>query len=225
MAALVKTFIGGFAKAFALIGEKTVLIDCGPKDGRKTVENALAKIGVSPSDVSLIVITHGHSDHVAPLAALKELTGAPVLCHEKAAAALREGWGEAIVPRTAPARFIVRLSPGNSEKNRRPIETDIAVSEETDLSPFGINAKIIPTPGHTAGSLSVLTAEGDAFIGDLIMHLIPGRPDLPLLATDVEAVKASLRKLLDLGARRFHMAHGRAVGRTGIERILEGASS
>ena len=220
----IQTFIGGFAKAFALVGRSTILVDCGPKGNSITMEKALNDIGIKPSDVSLIVLTHGHWDHVGSLSALRELTGAPVLCHKNAAAALEEGWGEEIIPRTAPARVMTRFAPKNTEKNRRPIKADITVTEETDLAAYGVAAKILPTPGHTSGSLSVITDEKEAIIGDLIMKFPPLKPALSLLSNNVDDLKASLRKLLDAGVQNFHLAHGGMITRKAVEGILAKSS-
>ena len=208
MSVEVRPFITGYSRAYALIGEKTVLVDAGPKGDESSMKSALFSVGVKPDDVSLIVITHAHPDHIAALPALKRITGAPVLCHRIAAEALREGWGENVVPRTCFAHFIVRLMPQSSERNRRPLDVDIAVMEETDLNDYGLDARVIPTPGHTAGSISVVTGEGDAVIGDLVMKFGPGRPILSMFSDDEEKLISSLKGLLDRNVRAFHLAHG-----------------
>lgn len=221
MSQIIKTFINGYSKAFALIGQRTILVDCGPKGNSQAMKKALMRIGVSPSDVSLIIITHGHPDHVGALTALRELTGASVLCHEFAAEGLAEGWGEAVVPRTTMGHILARLTPKNSEKNRCPIKVDIKVTDETDLAAYGVSAKIIHTPGHTAGSLSVVTDDGDAIIGDLIMKFGPGKPGLSFLSNDVDQLRGSLAALLEAGVQRFHLAHGGMIDRASVEDILK----
>jgi len=221
MSVEVRPFITGYAMAYALIGEKTVLVDAGPKGDESSMKNALFSIGVKPEDVSLIVITHAHPDHIAALPALKRITGAPVLCHRIAAEALREGWGENVVPRTGFARFVVRLMPKSSERNRRPMDIDIAVTEETDLTGYGLDARVIPTPGHTAGSISVVTGKRDAVIGDLVMKFGPGRPILSMFSDDEEKLISSLKGLLDRNVHTFHLAHGGALSRDKVERLVD----
>jgi hydroxyacylglutathione hydrolase len=224
MAQAIRTYLNGFSKGFAVIGEKTVLVDAGPSGNLRTVGKALDRIGVAPSDVSLIVLTHAHQDHIGALPALKELTGAPILCHEEAAAALARGPGESVVPRTGFAKFFVRLSPALSEGGTPAITADKTITGETDLAAYGVSARILHTPGHTSGSLSLLTDEGDAVIGDLIMQFLPGRPRLSMIANDFSQLRESLALLLESGASKFHIAHGRAVDRKTVARLLEKAS-
>jgi glyoxylase-like metal-dependent hydrolase (beta-lactamase superfamily II) len=66
------------------------------------------------------------------------------------------------------------------------------------------------TPGHTAGSLSVLLDSGEAFVGDLAMNKLPLRynPSLPVLADDIEKAKESWKCLLELGVEMVYPGHG-----------------
>ncbi len=221
MSVEVRPFITGYSRAYALIGEKTILVDAGPKSDKFSIKDALFSVGVKPDNVSLIVITHAHPDHIAALPALKRITGAPVLCHRIAAESLKKGWGENIVPRTGFARFVVRLMPKSSERNRRPMDVDIAITEETDLTGYGLDARIIPTPGHTAGSISVVTGNGDAVIGDLVMKFGFGGPILSMFSDDEEKLISSLQGLLDRNVRIFHLAHGGALSRDKVKRLVE----
>jgi glyoxylase-like metal-dependent hydrolase (beta-lactamase superfamily II) len=69
--------------------------------------------------------------------------------------------------------------------------------EELSLADYGIPARIIPTSGHSMGSVSVLLETGDAFVGDLAMNGFPLRlgPGLPIFAEDMTKVKKSWRLL------------------------------
>ena len=70
---------------------------------------------------------------------------------------------------------------------------------------------MIHTPGHSWGSVSVLLDSGEAFVGDLAMNMFPMRlkPGLPIFGDDVQVVKNSWRKLLDMGAKTVYPAHGK----------------
>lgn len=82
--------------------------------------------------------------------------------------------------------------------------------EEFSLGEFGIAGKVIPTPGHSPGSVSILLETGDAFVGDLAMNAFPLRlsPGLPIFAEDLQKVKNSWKLLLDYGAKMIYPAHG-----------------
>ena len=58
----------------------------------------------------------------------------------------------------------------------KPVEPDILIDNDTNLDYLGFAARILPTPGHTPGSLSVITADGEAFVGDLAINTFPFGP-------------------------------------------------
>jgi hydroxyacylglutathione hydrolase len=82
--------------------------------------------------------------------------------------------------------------------------------EEFPLNEFGISGKIIFTPGHSPGSVSLLLDTGEAFVGDLAMNAFPLRlsPGLPIFAEDLHKVRDSWELLLDRGAKTIYPAHG-----------------
>ena len=77
---------------------------------------------------------------------------------------------------------------------------------------YGIPGKVIYTPGHSWGSVSVLMDSGEAFVGDLAMNMLPMRlnPGLPVFGDDFQIIKKSWRKLLDMGAKTVYPAHGKS---------------
>jgi glyoxylase-like metal-dependent hydrolase (beta-lactamase superfamily II) len=77
------------------------------------------------------------------------------------------------------------------------------------LAPYGVHGKIVHTPGHTPGSVSVFLDNKTAIIGDLNMSLIiPEKPGRPLFAYDCQTWKASIKKVLDFEPRRIEVTHG-----------------
>jgi len=80
-----------------------------------------------------------------------------------------------------------------------------------DLAPYGIPGRVIHTPGHTLGSVSVLLDTGEAFVGDLAMNRLPLRaaPGMAIFGEDEDLMKKSLARLAELGARMIYPAHGK----------------
>ncbi len=94
--------------------------------------------------------------------------------------------------------------------------------DDYPLTEFGIRGKIIHTPGHTAGSVSVLLDTGDAFVGCMAHNSPPFRlsPGLPIFAEDIERVKQSWQPLLEQGATTIHPGHGAPFSVDVIRRTL-----
>jgi glyoxylase-like metal-dependent hydrolase (beta-lactamase superfamily II) len=88
------------------------------------------------------------------------------------------------------------------------------VDEECSLTGFGVAGRVLHTPGHTAGSLSLLLDSGDAFVGDLVAKIpVVGRTYVPFFSDGGRAtVHASWRRLLAAGADRIYPAHGECLG-------------
>lgn len=197
--------------AYLLLGRRPVVVDAGTPGSGRRIHDAIAAHGVDPTDVSLIVLTHGHIDHFGSAAELARLTGAPVAGHIADLGPYRTGRVREPYLPTGP---MGRLMARNAKLHVRaePLEPGVLLRGDTDLADFGIAGRILPTPGHTAGSVSVLTEQGDLVAGDLIansfMGLIPGRPANPPFHDDPLGNLASLQRMLDLGPTRLHVGHG-----------------
>jgi len=195
-------------KAFLIQGDQAVLVDTGarPADAEKIL-SAMGRQGVEPDDLALIVITHAHSDHCGALSALHHRTGAQVAIQEAGAEVLRLGISAEIHPNSFLGRLFGLFSsrgPGYEAVN-----PDTVFGEELDLYPFGVQARVLHTPGHTPCSSSVVLPGGEAVVGDLVMGMPrPHVPKLPLFATNSSQAQYSIRELLDLGVHTFYTAHG-----------------
>jgi glyoxylase-like metal-dependent hydrolase (beta-lactamase superfamily II) len=89
---------------------------------------------------------------------------------------------------------------------------DILVGDEgLDLAPYGVDGRVVHTPGHSPGSLSVVLPSGEAFVGDLAMNGAPMclHPRFGVFAQDPDIVLASWRSLVAMGVRTVYPAHGR----------------
>jgi glyoxylase-like metal-dependent hydrolase (beta-lactamase superfamily II) len=149
-------------------------------------------------------------------------TGARVIAHRDAAPALRRGRMTAKGVRFLNARVFV-LATLYMLATRRgfhypPVPLDegaILLDGDDDgvLRRMGFDARVIATPGHTPGSISVVTDRGDVLCGDAVMSFLPitGAGLRPIFVSDCAAVFASWRKILDSGATTIYPAHGAPV--------------
>ena len=216
--------IGLGAQCYVVQGEGSIMIDSGNPRQAKGFMKALERLAVQPEDIQLLVITHGHWDHIGSAKDIKELTGAKIAMHhrekdqlEKSRKVLPPGvtpWGRIIMGTTAMLMPFVHIPATN---------VDVVLGDEAlSLAEYGIPGKVIYTPGHTMGSVSVLLETGDALVGDLAMNGFPLRfsPGLPIAAEDMQRLKESWKLLLEQGAQTIFPGHGKPFSAEIIRKTL-----
>jgi glyoxylase-like metal-dependent hydrolase (beta-lactamase superfamily II) len=199
-----------FVNSYIIRGQRTLIIDTGvPGFGEKVLAK-MEEHGIKHSDVSLIVITHGHHDHTGSAAFLKEKTGAPVAIHRDDAEALRTGENPPLYPVGAWGAVMAAGARMMKMPRVQGMEPDLLIDSEFDLAPYGIEGKVIPTPGHTEGSLTVLLAGGCALVGDMIFGGMVRKhsPNFPYLCRDKEKELKSVQMLLDRNPKIIYAGHG-----------------
>jgi hydroxyacylglutathione hydrolase len=203
----------GLCNAYLILGEEgAVLVDTGQAGWTSLFFNHLKNTGIRPEDVRLIVITHVHFDHVGNLKALTKRCGCPVAIHVKEASLLSHGTVVFPPGTNLFGRIASRLGRGMAPFLKfAPLQPDLLVSSELPLKRYGVPGSIIPTPGHTVGSLSVLLPDGTACVGDLAANYLPGGlgPIVPPFADDVQELFRSWMHLLEAGAKTICPGHGR----------------
>jgi hydroxyacylglutathione hydrolase len=203
-------------------GRNAILIDCGMKKKEKKILAALEGMQLSPHDIKLIILTHTHYDHCGSIAALQEITGAKVLVHQAEAACLEQGYcefpkGTMWFPKITSA---IGRSVGKKLGEYPPVVPDILISKRFDLKPYGIDGYILPTPGHTAGSLTVVIEDNHAIVGDTLFNIFK-HSVYPPYANDQEALLRSWKQLLEIGCEHFYPAHGKPFTRKRLQKTYE----
>lgn len=208
---------GKFTNVFLIRGERgCVLVDTGTPGKADRILKRLAKRGVAPDDIRLILLTHGHTDHFGNAAELRERTGAPVAVHALDAEAVRQGIHrpDSLHPTGWLTAFLMRISILRTlaiPDHAPAFEPDIVFEGEWRLEDYGVSGRVIPTPGHTPGSVSVLLDSGEAIVGDMVIGdflRLLRRPGLPIVAWDMERNRESIRRFLDLSPRIVYVGHG-----------------
>ena len=158
-----------YGAAFLIKGRGVVLVACGNPGEAGLILHSLARHGVKPEEISLLLVTHGHLDHYGSARELKERIGVKIAVHRLDADAVRHGANAPLCAKGIAGRLagiVVDIAGGVPEIGFEP---DILLGGETSLVPYGVSGRVIETPGHTAGSVSVLLPGGEAIVGDLLV--------------------------------------------------------
>jgi len=187
-----------------------VLVDTGKPERRVQLEARLRGAGCTPGDLRLIVVTHGDYDHAGNAAYLRRMFGAPIAMHVADVRRVETGdWDLGMKPRPDKFPLLFRtmalfVRPGAFET----FTPDVLLDHGQSLAQSGLDATIVHLPGHTAGSIGVLTSGGDVFCGDLLDSML-GRPSLEFFIDDMAAARASLDRLRELDVNITYPGHGR----------------
>lgn len=135
-----------FVNVLLIFGEKITLIDTGVKDSEEKIFAYLAENGRSYNEIDTVILSHSHPDHIGSAARIKELTGCKMLAHPA-----EKTWIENI-----NIQGKERPVPGFSNLVDRSVTIDEFI-EHGQILDFGNHhaAKIIHSPGHSAGSVNL----------------------------------------------------------------------
>ncbi len=210
----------GMVNCFLIKGDKYILVDTGLPKKLEIIKEALKNNNVDPKQISLIVCTHNHTDHVGELGNLKELTGAKVAIHISEAESLSLGKSIETKPVGVLGKIITKFFKNPKFK---PVIADILVNDDLKLNEFGVDGRLIHTPGHTPGSLTVVLANGDIIVGDLISAKKKWKGykvSLPIFATNMNELKESLWKIVKLSPKSIYNSHGVPTDMESVEQLI-----
>ena len=193
--------------------EGYVLIDTGVSNQRAALEQELINAGCQPGNLNLVVLTHGDFDHTGNAAFLQQKYGAKIAMHAQDAGMATHatmGWNrkaksDRVTLFGRLIMIIARLFV--SKSSFEAFTPDISVEDGQDLAEYGVDARVIGLPGHSKGSIGILTAGGALFCGDLIMNMM--RPELHFMIDDLADCSASIEKLKSLPIGTVYPGHGK----------------
>ncbi|MCK9274059.1 MAG: MBL fold metallo-hydrolase [Syntrophales bacterium] len=166
-------------------GSELVMIDSGAGRTAGRLEKTILTLGFNPENISALILTHCHIDHIGGAPYFAERFGCRLVAHDLDAAAIESG-----DPVETAARMYGTVFP--------PTPVDHRIKGEEETFTFGTQVfRVLHTPGHTPGSLSVVIERNEKRV--LFGQDIHG-PFLKAFRSDIGDWKSSMAKLLALEA-------------------------
>ena len=169
-----------FVYSYLIAGETNTLIDTGVAGCETRIFEYIRSIGRDPSEISLIILTHSHPDHIGAARAIRESTGCSVAAHPA-----ERAWIEDVELQNQE-----RPVPGFTTLVGGPVPLDFELDGGVTIDIDGTGeyeVEVMHTPGHSAGSISLfLPGNGALFSGDVI----PVAGDLPVYDDVVGSVRS-----------------------------------
>ncbi|MCW4052489.1 MAG: MBL fold metallo-hydrolase [Candidatus Bathyarchaeota archaeon] len=187
-------------------GDGFILIDTGMTSKRSEIERKLESAGCKPGNLSLIVLTHGDFDHSGNAAYFRKRFGAQIAMHKDDSGMGQRGdmlWNRS--KRNILIRAIFKLFFRLSKSDW--FKPDLYIDKGDDFYGYGFDAKVLDIPGHSKGSIGILTGSGDLFCGDLLANV--DKPEIWSIIDDSFAAQASVRKLKRLRIKTVYPGHGK----------------
>ena len=186
-------------------------------DRKDVLVDSLDKAGCSSGNLKLIVLTHGDNDHTANAAYLREKYQTKIAMHEKDVELVEnislDKMMESFQYRSLILKIVfhlmkkpIRRITAKTVKDFVEFKPDVILHDGDDLTNYGFAGKVIHMPGHTPGSIGVLTETGELIAGDVFANV--KNPTLAPNGADFKQLKNSVNKLKLMNITTVYPGHG-----------------
>jgi len=201
------TSLLGMINSFLLIEDRIIIVDSGCGKHFKKIIHYFEDNKIDKSLVSLIILTHAHLDHYDNAIELKDYFQVPILVNKAAEKHFLNGINEFTEPKNILATML-KLFFYKTKLNK--INPDITIDNEFNLSNYGVNGIVLPTPGHTEGSLSIIINKNECVSGDLYINsCFNGYNKSAWFINNNKQYLQNINMLKELKIRKVFPSHGR----------------
>jgi glyoxylase-like metal-dependent hydrolase (beta-lactamase superfamily II) len=202
---MIKRLNLGMVNAYLIEGDKgTILVDTGFINNRDKLVSMLKNI-----DLKLIILTHGHGDHIANARYISEKFDVPIAMHEDDFALARDNSINQLYADTFFGYLLRKVSKMGPQDKIEVFTPEIFLENGMDLSDYGVSAKVIHVKGHTEGSIALLVGKDEIIVGDTFMNYF--KPTKARIYEDKQELMKSLKLIEETGAKKIYPGHGQPI--------------
>lgn len=171
-----------------------------------------------PNQITHVVLTHAHSDHIGGAAVLAQETGAEVLCSGKERPYIEDGRSLAKAACSLGAKLSLTLNHWTQQRKVPPVKITGHLAEGDEIG----GLSVVELPGHTPGQIALVHGRDRLVLcADALFNVrgALGYDPTPGVTADLLAAEASMRRLADIGLDDVAPSHGPALLGDARERI------
>ena len=198
-----------FVNAFLVkVNEGFILIDTGLSMHWEKLDNELISAGCLPDKLKLIILTHGDFDHTGNCVKLQEKYKCRIAMHKDDSFMVENGLSLKRKTRTLQAMLFSLIRKLFRKKFAfDKFMPDIYLTDGQNLNEYGFNAKVVHIPGHTKGSIGILTGDGDLFAGDTFTNR--RKPEVANYIENSLDLENSINRLKKMNIKMIYPGHGK----------------
>lgn len=199
-----------------------VLIDCGYAGSLPGVEEALMQYSIMPETITHVILTHQDHDHIGAAAAFKRKYPKVQMMASDIEAPYISGEEKSL--RLIQAERLQEMLPSEQQafgeafcnllRNIESVKIDRVLTADEEL-PFCGGCRVVATPGHTPGHISLYLPVLNVVVTGDAMALDKGKPVIanPQFTLDFDMAKDSMEQLFSFGAEAIVCYHGGAISK------------
>lgn len=182
-----------------------ILVDTCRAKYRKKILDKCKNAGVK-----LIVLTHGHIDHIANASYLSKKLSVPIAMHKADYELTKNNMLQKLLAHSVLGKLILTLSIKSFEQEKiEPFEPTVFFKDGDTLKDYGINGTIVELPGHTKGSIGIKVGTSDFIVGDALINMF--YPTTSMLYNDFQSMNQSAEYISQFGKMIIHFGHGKSI--------------
>ncbi len=187
-------------------GDNGILVDTCHTKYKEKILNACKGY-----NIRLIVLTHGHIDHIQNAAYLSKELNAPIAMNGEDIPLIGDNMRQPLKAESFLGKIVLALSEKSFREDEIPaFEPTVLLNDGDTLEEYGIPAEIIADPGHTKGSIAIDVDKKYLIVGDALMNMF--YPTVSMLYNDKEEMLKRAKKICEIGDRMICFGHGKEMG-------------
>jgi len=194
-----------------------IVIDQQFMNRRELLLKEIETAGCTKNSLKVIVLTHGDNDHSCNAAYLREYFNTKIAMHNGDRKSVEnptmQEWMESYKYRALELQqmflqykdIIIKVTQKTLDDFEK-FSPDVLLEDGFDLSFYGFDARVIHVPGHTKGSIAILTKNGELIAGDTFAN--NDKPGSAPNANDFSQLDDSIDRLKNMKIKTVYPGHG-----------------